>query len=148
MEKEIIIFDIDGTLADIAHRRHYVAAPVKDWDNFHKNAQYDTLIEKMGGLYRALWQSGMYEIIVMTGREEYQREMTKQWFKCHDLPLGALLMRPDGSRIQDAILKKSWIDELRLNGRSIAFAVDDRQRVVDMFREHDVLCLQCDVGNF
>jgi len=30
----IYIFDIDGTLADVSHRLHYITGETKDWDAF------------------------------------------------------------------------------------------------------------------
>lgn len=60
MNKKIIIFDLDGTLADIRHRRHFVENPNKkygldirlsddeekwnpDWDAFHKACVDDAI---------------------------------------------------------------------------------------------------------
>ena len=36
------IFDIDGTLMDIDHRRHYVEGDKKDWKSFVDNIKHDT----------------------------------------------------------------------------------------------------------
>jgi phosphoglycolate phosphatase-like HAD superfamily hydrolase len=36
-----IIFDLDGTLANIDHRRHLVEGPQKDWDAFFKACDKD-----------------------------------------------------------------------------------------------------------
>lgn len=36
-----IIFDIDGTLADIAHRRHHVETKPKNWSAFQVAAHLD-----------------------------------------------------------------------------------------------------------
>ena len=36
-DKQIIICDIDGTIANLQHRLHYIRNPegTKDWDSFH-----------------------------------------------------------------------------------------------------------------
>ena len=57
-------------------------------------------------------------------------------------------MRADKDQRPDNIIKGEILDMFRKEGRDIAFAVDDRQQVVDMWRENGVLCLQCDVGDF
>lgn len=31
----IYIFDLDGTVADLTHRLHFITGETKDWDGFH-----------------------------------------------------------------------------------------------------------------
>ena len=43
-----IIFDIDGTLMDIEHRRHFVSGSKKDWKSFVDNIKYDIVVMIQG----------------------------------------------------------------------------------------------------
>ena len=45
MDKKIIVFDIDGTLANIQHRRQYVASRPKNWAAFNAGMKFDTVYE-------------------------------------------------------------------------------------------------------
>ena len=33
---KVVIFDVDGTLMNVNHRRHYVNGPNKDWKAFNE----------------------------------------------------------------------------------------------------------------
>ena len=63
------------------------------------------------------------------------------------VPYHILLMRKEGDYRDDAIVKKELGAKVAEMG-TILFAIDDRQRVVDMWRENGIVCLQCDKGNF
>jgi hypothetical protein len=57
-------------------------------------------------------------------------------------------MRADKDHRADHIIKKEILDSFLAQGLDIAFTVDDRQQVVDMWRENNITCLQCDLGDF
>ena len=40
-----VVFDIDGTIADCNHRRHFVSNGNNDWDSFKAETVNDTPIE-------------------------------------------------------------------------------------------------------
>ena len=44
------ICDIDGTLMNIDHRRHFVEGDKKDWKSFEENIKYDTLNKQLNNL--------------------------------------------------------------------------------------------------
>ncbi|WP_440616208.1 phosphatase domain-containing protein [Cysteiniphilum sp. 6C5] len=73
---------------------------------------------------------------------------TEQWLIWHEIPFDRLIMRKGKDNRKDAIIKKEILGLLRQEGKEILFAVDDRQQVVDMWRENGITCLQCDIGDF
>ena len=99
-------------------------------------------------LYQTLWASGVYDLQIVTGRNEAFRKITETWLTWNEIPFNRVLMRADKDNRPDNVIKSEILEKLRAEGRDIAFAVDDRQQVVDMWRTNGVLCLQCDVGNF
>ncbi len=143
-----VLFDIDGTLADIEHRRGYLNQEKPDWHAFNDSMGDDTPNVPVVEMYKTLWASGAYEIIVVTGRNERFRQITEQWFTWNEIPFDRLLMRADKDNRADHIIKQEILDRLQAEGKSIAFTVDDRQQVVDMWRKNGITCLQCDVGDF
>lgn len=146
--KKTIIFDIDGTLADIQHRRAFLEQEKPDWKAFNDKMGDDTPNMPVVALYKTLWDSGQYDVILTSGRSEKDRKITEQWLVWNEIPFGRLEMRQDKDSRPDYIIKQEILDRLRQEGKSILFAVDDRQQVVDMWRKNGIACLQCDVGDF
>ena len=99
-------------------------------------------------LYHTLWNADEYELILVSGRGEENRRITEQWLVWNEIPFNTLLMRPKGDFRPDTEIKQEILQTLRQQGKSILFAVDDRQSVVNMWRANDVTCLQCAKGDF
>ena len=143
-----VIFDVDGTLADISHRRHFVTNNKKNWAQFNAQMGEDVINPAVVELYCTLWDSQKYDIIIVTGRSEEFREVTEQWLAWKNIPFNRLIMRKARDNRQDSLIKQDILDALKAEGKDIVFAVDDRQQVVDMWRRNGVTCLQCDEGQF
>ena len=145
---QTVIFDIDGTLADIEHRRPFLDSDRPDWARFNAAMGEDTPNGPVVDLYKTLWASGVYDLQIVTGRNEAFRKVTETWLIWNGIEFNRVLMRADKDNRPDNIIKGEILEQLRKEGRDIAFAVDDRQQVVDMWRANGVMCLQCDVGDF
>lgn len=145
---QVIIFDLDGTLADISHRRKFLDQAKPNWRKFNDNMGGDVPNISIVTLYKTLWESGDYEVIIVTGRNEQYRRITEQWLTWNDIPFVRMLMRADNDNRADHIIKQEILNGLLAEGKDIAFTVDDRQQVVDMWRSNGITCLQCDVGDF
>ena len=143
-----ILFDIDGTLANIEHRRNYVAQDKPDWKSFNAEMGADTPNAPIVALYKSLWASDAYELILVTGRNERSRSLTEQWLTWNEIPFDQILMRPDDDFRADHIIKEEILYRLKVAGKEIEFVGDDRQQVVDMWRRNGIICLQCEVGDF
>lgn len=148
MKKKTLIFDIDGTLADIKHRRIFLEQEKPDWKAFNDKMGDDTPNAPVVALYKTLWDSGQYDIILTSGRSDSDRKITEQWLVWNHIPFDRLEMRKDKDNRADYIIKQEMLDMLLKEGKEILFAVDDRQQVVDMWRKNGIACLQCDVGDF
>ena len=174
---ETVIFDIDGTLADIEHRRHFVEGKKKDFDAFNAAMVNDTPNEPIVDLlHMCLGRFDLTQVIFCTGRMEQYREVTRNFLldACEveeflslvmdkhrhepkyrrmverDLDT-YLIMRPDERRHDpDHQIKQEMLDEIlkTVDKKNILYAVDDRQRVVDMWRSNGLTCLQVAEGNF
>lgn len=143
-----VLFDLDGTLADIKHRRKFLEQSSPDWKSFNKMMGDDKPNLALVELYKSLWNSGEYELIVLTGRNEEYRNLTEQWLVWNEIPFSTLLMRADNNFRSDHIVKEEMLHFLQSSGKEILFVVDDRQQVVDMWRRNGIICLQCDKGDF
>ena len=143
-----VIFDVDGTLADLSHRRHFVTKFIKNWTQFNAQMGEDVINPAVVELYNTLWDSQKYDIIIVTGRSEEFREVTEQWLVWNHIPFNRLIMRKEKDNRQDSMVKQEILNLLKAEGKDILFAVDDRQQVVDMWRRNGITCLQCDEGQF
>lgn len=138
-KSDAIIVDIDGTLAHIAEggRSPY------DGDRVHEDL-LDIAIAEIVKLYYA--QS--VRVLITSGRDEKYRGVTAQWLNQHAIPYDALIMRPEGDTRQDAIVKDELYEQYIAPQYNVLFALDDRQRVVDMWRAKGIKCLQVQPGDF
>lgn len=143
-----VLFDLDGTLADINQRRKFLEQDKPDWVNFNKGILEDQPNLPLVSLYQTLWNSREYTMILVTGRMEQLRSETLEWLQVNGLLFDALRMRRNGDYRPDHLVKEEMLDEMLQQGHSILFVVDDRQQVVDMWRQRGLTCLQCDVGDF
>lgn len=150
-ETEVIIVDIDGTLADCQHRRHHIEKTPKDWDSFlsPKNIAKDSVIKPIARLVTMLQEH--HRVIYVSGRKEAVRDCTVTWLRKHGLwfyPF-ELFMRPTGDRRPDFEVKRDILHEViyPLNYKPI-LVLDDRSSVVEMWRSEKLTCLQVADGDF
>ena len=150
--KKIVIFDLDGTLAIIDKRRDLATASGKfDWDVFHdaSNISLDepnTPVIKMAQLFA---EDG-FLIAIFSGRSDKTEHTTRSWLTRNRVPFHTLVMRPHKTMnfIPDEILKKHMLDNAPFHIDDIFLVVDDRQKVVDMWRDLGLTVFQVAEGNF
>ena len=142
----VVVFDIDGTLADLTHRRHHVEAKPKNWSAFFEGMADDKPHGHMIWLARCVF--GRCQIILCSGRNEAHREVTLAWLKKHKVPFDDLFMRNDGDHRQDSIVKVELLEEIRGKYGEPYIWFDDRQQVVDAIRKEGVKVCQVDEGAF
>jgi len=143
-----IIFDIDGTLADISHRLHHIKGDKKDWNAFNSGIMHDAVKKDIKELY-IICEETLNHIAIVTGRFEKYRKETEKWLLDNLFFYDELHMRPDDDYSSDYIIKEMiWEKNFRNKNRDIVFIVDDRQQVVDMWRSKGITCLQCQKGDY
>ena len=154
--KKVIIFDIDGTLANSDHREHMihralVAREEVNWDEYFEASRFDPPHYEIQWLNHIMAEREDTELIVLTARPDYSRDMTEEWLTQHDIAHSELIMKdplPDGSYDKDYIFKEKVLDQLIAQGRKPFMVFEDRQNVVDMWRNRGIKCLQVQPGDF
>lgn len=147
MTSQSVIFDMDGTLADIGHRRHHVETKPKNWRAFNAALSADLPNAHIVQLARMYRDAG-WTIIVCSGREDVYRTETVEWMERHGVPHDRLYMRPAKDYRSDDVVKAELLKQIRTDGFDPPLAVDDRDRVVAMWRANGLTCLQCAPGDF
>lgn len=142
----ILIFDLDGTLANIEHRRHLVTKPNHDWPAFYRACVDDTPNPAVVEVWRAFYVCGRpYEHWIVSGRSDEVRLETELWLAKHYLAYHNLLMRPADDYRPDEVLKREWIEPIK---HRVLMVFDDRDKVVRMWRSMGIPCLQVAEGDF
>jgi predicted kinase len=140
---EAVIFDIDGTLADLTHRIHHISGGKRDWLAFFEALSDDTIYSDILRLNHMINMARGVSIILVSGRPETYRTRTEKWLSDNDVYWTDLYMRTAGDHRADYIVKSQILDKLIADGVNVLFVVDDRQSVVNMWRERGLTCLQC-----
>lgn len=128
------LFDLDGTLANVTHRRHFVATKPKNWAAWNVAQPRDPVNEPVADLARALKAQGM-AIVIVSGRGNDFRTPTVEWLTNHNIPFDALFMRASKDHRADDLIKAELLEEVLAAGFEPVAVVDDRPRVVRMWRE-------------
>jgi phosphoglycolate phosphatase-like HAD superfamily hydrolase len=151
----LYIFDLDGTLALIEHRRHFVeltgGREKADWRAFFAACVKDEPNWPVISTMNALLKSGA-DVQVWSGRSAEVMNETLAWLQSFfevDAEEVGLLMRREADFTPDDQLKQTWLKALNEYDRRRLVAVfDDRQKVVDMWRANGVACFQVAPGDF
>ena len=169
----LYIFDLDGTLADLKHRRHFVEYPYVEcenclhyhnerrcqlcntkhpfkpnWDAFHAACVDDTPIDAIIDVLACV-RHNESDVWIWSGRISTVSAETFRWLQGHHIRFNQLKMRLAGDHTPDDQLKESWFHALSPEDRArLVMVFDDRQRVVDMWRRNGVVCAQVAPGDF
>lgn len=135
-----IIVDIDGTLAHMDGRSPY------DPTLYHTD-KFDYVVARVAQAY-ADQESAL--IILLSGRDEQYADETRAWLDKYreDFGYDRLYMRPIGDTRNDAIVKNELFEKYIAGKYNVDFVLDDRNRVVDMWRAKGLKVLQVADGNF
>lgn len=125
-----IICDIDGTLALINGRNPYDDSLIHN-DRLNKPVRNILYVYKLLG----------YRIIILSGRTDNCKEQTLKWLISNQIFFEDLYMRKSGDFRQDAVVKKEIYEKYIKGKYYVDFVLDDRNQVVDMWREEGLLCL-------
>ena len=173
-QKKIIICDLDGTLANVQHRLHHIKnsdgtmKPYKnrDWDSFNKACVEDEVYKDVREILWDMYDAGRKHgerpadlqkvsdrfIYFFSGRSEAVRKETEEWLhkwvvspsSCRNDGRPYLYMRKEGDTRNDIEVKREMIHSLNITPDDVLCILDDRQGVVDMWREEGFRCLQVD----
>jgi hypothetical protein len=126
--RELAVFDIDGVVADVRHRLHFLDSRPKDWSGFFAAAGDDPPLAEGVALAREALET--CDLAWLTGRPERLRAVTERWLAALDLPSTPLVMRRNRDFRPARVAKHEELARLA-DGRRIAMVVDDDPDVID-----------------
>lgn len=134
-----IICDLDGTLA----LHEGLRGPYE-----HEKAEHDNVNRSVSVVLNSLRMSGLYKIIFMSGREEKFRPQTESFLARVGFLHFPLYMRTTGDMRNDTIVKYELFNSQIRGNYRVLFCLDDRDRIVKLWRDMGLSCFQVNDGNF
>lgn len=132
-----VVCDIDGTLAHHASRGPYEI----------EKCETDLLDEEVARILALADRADDY-VVLLSGRQSEFREHTERWLKANGVVYDELWMRAEGDWRPDDIVKAELFDAHVRNRYDVRFVLDDRDRVVALWRRMGLKCWQVAYGNF
>ena len=117
-----LLCDIDGTLA--LFDRKAVSAYSRDFTKDTLNRAVSLLLHRAN-----------MTVLLLTGRQEKDREQTEFWLKMHDVPYEHLYMRQTDDKRSDYIVKRELYDKYIKDNYNILMVFDDRLQVCRLWYE-------------
>lgn len=135
--RNCFIFDLDGTICNVSHRRQYVATKPRNWDAWNKGLMNDTPHKAVQVVYQALRNRSEVDMIIVSGRSDDYKEQTIQWLSDNEIFYDEIYMRKYKDHRDDAVVKGEIADEIEKT-HNILGVFDDRQRVVNMWIQRGI----------
>lgn len=167
-DRDSVIFDLDGTLADNRGRRFLLGSvrcdycegtgmgllradevcplcagtgytPGADFSDYMATSVDDPPVEFVAELFKVYRHFG-FGIFLFTARDDAFRDDTVGWLVRHGLVPDVLEMRRHGDTTPDPELKRRWLYKHMLADRTLC-AFEDRIAVAEMYRDEGVPCV-------
>ena len=133
--QDIIIFDIDGVLANSDHREHLLP----DWDAFFEECEDDAPKDIIDLPYLLSMCLGC-EIVLLTTRPDSIREKTENWLKRNNVYYNRLIMATNDfpPSFSAAVFKKKVVDDLAKTW-NILYIFEDDPKTIRALEEYKVV---------
>lgn len=131
--KRDILVDLDGTLAEISHRLHFVEQNPKDWKGFFGAISQDTVRRDV--VDKVCQWSDTHNIVIISTRPETYLHETIRWLEANHLdllPIDTIIMRRAGDSRENSEVKKEILEKY-FDKSEIDMVFDDRPRVIRMW---------------
>ena len=84
-KRNCFIFDLDGTICDVRHRRQYVATKPRNWDAWNAGLANDKPHKAVQMVYQALRSSYETDLIIVSGRSDDYMNQTVNWLTDNEI---------------------------------------------------------------
>ena len=139
--KNIVVVDIDGTIAKVGDRRKYITDQnPRDYDAYYEHVGEDEPIKEIIAIVQAL--SYKNHIVFCTGRAARCRTQTIEWLDKYFIRGYNLLMRKDGDHRHDVDVKPQLLQRASIYPNQVLCILEDRSSMVRKWRELGYRCLQ------
>ena len=143
MKRPAVIFDMDGTLADVSSIRHHIKKfdatkrrIVKHFNRFHAES---VSVPPHQHVVSAAQMSKMLgnSVLVVTARKHMWRHHTAWWLAMHQVPSDMLIMRGNDDNRPDYEVKRDMLETIR-QAYDVIHAWDDSPHVIKLWKEEGI----------
>ena len=153
------ICDVDGTLMNVEKRVQWAKKHKKDtdrvmnWDIFLDPLvmlEFDRSNRDVCNIINALYSDSINDnnIIITSARNERHRDVTMKQLSLADVHYDAMYLRDDDDFRPDDVVKAELLGKIITDGYDPTIAFDDRNQVVNKWRELGIHCYQVRTGDF
>ena len=142
-----VIFDVDGTLMDIEHRRVHLQNGNNDWARFNAAMERDVPNYPIMHIAFDMSEQG-HEIVICSARNERHRTITEKQIADCGVKFQHCFLREDEDYRPDEVFKQDVLDALIAQDWKPDLVFDDRNKVVEMWRRNGLTCVQVAEGDF
>lgn len=145
MKNNAVIFDMDGTLADVSSIRYLLRyyddnkkRHVKLFNKFHS---LSVDVPSHSHVVNAAQVAKMLgnDVLIVTARKHMWRNQTAWWLAMNNVPSDALFMRGNDDNRPDYQVKKDILDIIRKAWNPI-HAWDDNPNIIRLWNEENIPC--------
>ena len=133
-----VIFDMDGTLADVRSIRHHVVndSRRKDFDAFHAESVNVPANQHVAQAARQAHRDGL-AVLIVTARKAKWRHHTALWLAINNIPSDGMWMRADHDNRPDREVKTDILHRIRQTFE-VVHAWDDNPAVIAVWESHGI----------
>lgn len=138
-----VIFDMDGTLANVSSIRHHLTAfdatkrrVVKHFDRFHDESVNVPPHSHVVNAAQVAHMLG-HAVLIVTARKHMWRHHTAWWLAMHGVPSDALFMRGNLDNRKDYEVKRDMLATIRKAWNPV-YAWDDNPAIIALWKEEGI----------
>jgi len=140
MKQTAIIFDMDGTLANVSSIRHLVKPnDERNWKDFHAFHRESVNVPANAHVVNHAQVAHMlgHSVVIVTARSQQWARHTAMWLALHGVPSDAMFMRANGDHRPDVEVKADILAAIRCTW-DVVHAVDDNPSIVALWQSEGI----------
>jgi len=135
--KKAIIFDVDGTLADVRSISHHLTEGEPDEDRYHELSVGVPAVKDVAEAAQRAHLDG-YEVIIVTARKSKYQDMTIRFLEECGVSFRLIFMRGNDDQRPDLELKRSILETIRSMGYKVEKAYEDNPVIVKLWEAEGI----------
>lgn len=140
-----VIFDMDGTLANVSSIRHHLTKfdatrrrVIKHFDRFHEESVNVPPNMHVANAAQVVHMLG-HDVLIVTARKHMWRNHTAMWLALNGIPSDAMFMRANNDNRKDVDVKRDMLATIR-KGWNVIGAWDDNPSIISLWKEEGIHC--------
>jgi len=135
---DLVIFDLEDTLAFTAHRAHFLQHTTIDWDAYCAACSKDAPSDRMAAVFYDHFTASKDMWIVSENTEAF-REPVEDWLFSNGIYYNRLVMRAAGDVRSALDVKLHWLHDGTIPRERVLCAYDNDLDAIRMYQAEGIL---------